>query len=110
MKKPRKEPRATTSPPDATTNGVTQPPSVPAKKKPPMSKKEFESKNKRRLELLGKEFDGGELTKEEEQELAELTKETERYVDAVYPLPFAMLDELRDIARREGLIDKKPGA
>jgi hypothetical protein len=106
MKTPQEQLAASSTPADETTKGVHQAPAAPPKGEPPMSKKEFEAKNTRRLELIDKEFDGGELTNEEERELAQLDEETDRYIDALYPLPFHMLEGLREIAIREGLICK----
>jgi hypothetical protein len=105
MKTPEEQAAATNTP-DETTNGISQPPAKPSKAAPLFSKNEFEAKNKRRLALIDKEFGSG-LTKEEEQEMAQLETETNQYMDAVYPLPFHMLNELRETARREGLLDKK---
>jgi hypothetical protein len=68
-----------------------------------MSKKEFEAKNKRRHELIDKEFDGGGLTEEEKEELARLEKETDQYLDAVFPLPFHIIEKMKELARKDGI-------
>jgi hypothetical protein len=60
------------------------------------------SKNKRRVELINKEFSVG-LTEAEARELAQLQGEIERYLDGGFPLPFELLKELRGCAREEGL-------
>src|SRR5579872_6192888 len=107
MKTPEEQSAATNAGADETTNGVPQPPVASPKAVPPMSKNEFEAKNKRRLELINKDFDGGGLNKEEQEELTRLEEETDRYIDAVFPLPFHLLEEIKESFRREGIdVDK----
>jgi hypothetical protein len=107
MKTPEEQAAATNAPAEETTNGVPQPPAPPAPPVPPMSKEEFEAKNKRRHELINKEFDGGGLSQEEQGELTRLEEETDRYIDAIVPLPFHLLEEIKESFRWEGIdVDK----
>jgi hypothetical protein len=104
MKTPEEQAAETNTPAEETTNGVPQPPSAaPAPKVLPMSEEEFRAKNNRRHDLIWKEYDGGGLTEEEEKELERLQNETQRYVEALHPMSFAMIEEAKEIARRQGI-------
>jgi hypothetical protein len=103
MKTPEEQAAATNAAADETTNGVPVP-SMPALKSgPPFTKAEFEVKNARRHELIDKKYNGGGLTDEEGQELERLQKETGEYIDAIFPLPFEMIEKLKELARKDGI-------
>jgi hypothetical protein len=67
------------------------------------SEEERPSKNRRRAELIEKKFSTG-LTATEDAELERLQEDMDRYLDATWPLPFDILEDIRECARREGLI------
>jgi hypothetical protein len=102
MKTPEEQTDATTEPADAPTNGVPRTPPAPSKPLLPMTEDEYNRKNERRHALIDKEFDGG-LTAAEEQELALLEKVTSQYLDAAFPLPFEIIEKMKELARKDGI-------
>ncbi len=62
----------------------------------------WESLNRRRVELIEKEADVG-LGEDEQSELEGIQKETGRYFNTIAPLPFDMLEEFEERARRAGI-------
>jgi len=62
----------------------------------------WEDLNRHRLNLIDKEVDQ-ELTVEEEAELHVLQQKADDYLDIVAPLPFEILDKLRECAQEDGL-------
>jgi hypothetical protein len=103
MKTPEEQTAAPTRSADQAINGIHQPPGLPSNGEPPMSKQEFEAKNKRRLELIEKDLHRGGLSKEEEDELTHLEEVTDYYIDTIFPLPFAQLEEIKEAFRRDGI-------
>lgn len=59
--------------------------------------------NRRRLKLIDKDMEHG-LSAVEKAELDELEKEAEDYVNRVAPLPFGMLEKLKECAAKDGFI------
>jgi hypothetical protein len=62
----------------------------------------WESLNKRRLDLIEKEAGAG-LSGDEQAELERIQEETGRYLNAVAPLPFELLERFEERARRAGV-------
>lgn len=75
---------------------------LPPNKGTSVDKKRRALRNRRRVELIHKELEEG-LDPAEEKELHGLQAEMSRYLDALMPLPFDLLEEIRDCARRDGL-------
>lgn len=59
----------------------------------------FEELNRRRIELIDKEYAAG-LSEAEEAELERLQQEAARLMDVLHPPPAGMLDELEALAAR----------
>lgn len=107
MKTPEEQVAATNIPPEENGNGVHHStPSAPRGPRP-ISKEDFEVKNKRRLVLLDKEYDGGGLTSEEEAEMASLEADVDRYLDALPPTTEQLFAHLKETARRSGMSEEK---
>lgn len=70
---------------------------------PSASPSGWPGKNARRLELIDKTVGKG-LTAAETEELRELQKECDRFLEVLQPLPFDVLEQVKACARREGLI------
>jgi hypothetical protein len=62
----------------------------------------WEALNKRRVELIEKEADAG-LSEEELSELEAIQKEIGRYLNIIAPLPFEVLEQFEERARRAGI-------
>lgn len=76
---------------------------TPSPNVPPPSAEEFEAMNRRRLDLIDKEYDGGGLTTEEAAELAYLTCAVGRYLDALSPTTDKIIEHIKGRARKAGL-------
>jgi hypothetical protein len=63
---------------------------------------EWESLNRRRIELIEKECGIG-LSEDEQEELERIQKITGRYLNIIAPLPFAWLEQFEERARRAGI-------
>ncbi len=59
---------------------------------------DLDARNRRRHELIKKEFHGGGLSRAEEEELAGLQAEFEAIRDKLFPVPEAMLAALEKLA------------
>jgi hypothetical protein len=66
---------------------------------------EWERKRSRRDELAQKYLDDS-LDEGEDEELQTLDRDLDRFIDTVTPLPFDQLDQLEQLARVSGLLDK----
>ena len=65
----------------------------------------WKKRNQRRLQLIDKEFSEG-LEPEEERELTALQEELAHQLSTALPLPFAVVEELKTCAQREGLLSE----
>ena len=66
------------------------------------SVEEWKALTKRRIELIDKEAGDG-LDAEELAELERIQKVTGKYLNRIAPLPFDLLDQFEERARRAGL-------
>jgi hypothetical protein len=84
---------------------------MPSPEEQAVLKARIEAINPRRIDLIKKELAEG-LTEQEAQELERLQNEMDGCLDALWPLPFHIIEEIKAIARREGLLkdeaSKKP--
>ncbi len=69
----------------------------------------WESLEKRRRDLIEKEAGDG-LDEEERNELEALQKETGQFLNLVAPLPFEVLEQFEERARRAGVRLEEEGA
>jgi hypothetical protein len=69
----------------------------------PSDKAAFARLNQRRIALINKEFDQG-LSDKEKAELEQLQAAMDRFLEENMPLPFDILEQAKECAKREGLL------